>query len=183
MILDVLRKIHPLSDELADFIAKKVRFEKIRKKHVLLRAGEVARYIYFIQKGLVRCYYLHGGEEISSRFMPEEHVVAPIWSFFQRVESYEYVVAVEDCELYGMSYDDLEDCRKAFPEFNYIAFELMKRNYLKSEERLFLIRGRTASERYRLLLDRWPELVNRVPKKYIASYLDLTPWSLSRKDT
>ncbi|HTJ11628.1 MAG TPA: Crp/Fnr family transcriptional regulator [Dinghuibacter sp.] len=183
MILDVLRKIHPLSDDLSDFITRKVHFEKIRKKHVLLRAGEVARYIYFIQKGLVRCYYINGGEEISSRFMQENHVVSPIWSFFQQVESYEYVVAVEDCELYGMSYLDLEECRKRFPEFNFIAFELMKRNYLKSEERLFIIRGRTAAERYRLLQERWPELSNRVAKKHIASYLDLTPWSLSRKDT
>lgn len=183
MILDVLRKIHPVSDGLADFITRTVHFEKIRKKHVLLRAGEVARYIYFIQKGLVRCYYINGGEEISSRFMQENHVVSPIWSFFQQVESYEYVVAMEDCELYGMSYLDLEECRRQFPEFNFIAFELMKRNYLKSEERLFIIRGRTAAERYRILQERWPELLNRVPKKYIASYLDLTPWSLSRKDT
>ncbi|TDW96980.1 Crp/Fnr family transcriptional regulator [Dinghuibacter silviterrae] len=183
MIIDYLNSIYPMSEELKEYLSKVVRFQEVKRKQFLLKEGQVSRDIYFIWKGIVRCYYvLDTGEEVSARFMMEGNAVAPILSFFQQVQSYESLIAFEDCELYALSYEDMEYCRRKYLEFNFIAFELIKRNYLQSEERLLIIRRRTAEERYNLLRDRWPKLLQRVPKKHIASYLDLAPWSISRKD-
>ena len=124
---------------------------------------------------------MEDGKEVSARFMLEGNPVAPILSFFQQVESYESLVALEDCELYALSYDDMEHARRKYLEFNFIAFELIRRNYLQSEERLLMIRCRTADERLAFLRERWPQLLERVPKKLIASYVDLTPSVMSRK--
>ena len=182
MIIEYLHSIRPLSPELEDHLSKILRFERYKKKEILLREGQVSRNIYFIWKGLVRCYYMmEDGQEVSARFMLEGHTVAPIISFFLQVESYESLIALEDCELYAMSFQDFEDTRERFVEFNYHAFELIKQNYLESEERLLMIRRRKAEERYAILVDRWPQLLARVPKRLIASYLDLAPSQMSRK--
>lgn len=182
MIIDYLNAIYPMSEELTTYLSKVVQFQKVKKKEFLLREGQVSRHIYIIWKGLVRCYYtMEDGREVSARFMLEGDPVAPILSFFQQVESYESLVAFEDCELYALSYEDMEYARRNYLEFNFIAFELIKRNYQQSEERLLIIRCRTAEERYALLRKRWPELLNRVPKRLVASYIDLAPSAMSRK--
>jgi CRP-like cAMP-binding protein len=182
MIIEYLNAIYPMSDGLTDYLLKVVSFQKVKKKQFLLRQGQVSRHIYIIWKGIVRCYYtMEDGKEVSARFMLEGNPVAPILSFFQQVESYESLVALEDCELYALSYEDMEYARRIYLEFNFIAFELIRRNYLQSEERLLMIRCRTADERLAFLKERWPQLLERVPKKLIASYIDLTPSVMSRK--
>lgn len=182
MIIKYLDSLRPLSDELKEHLTKVITFQRYKKKDIILQQGQVARHIYFIWKGMVRCFYtMDDGQEVSARFMLEGHAVAPILSFFKQVESYETLVAFEDCELYGMSFEDLEDTRQRFVEFNFHAFLLITRNYLESEERLLMIRRRTANERYAILRERWPQLLERVPKRLIASYIDLAPSQMSRK--
>jgi CRP/FNR family transcriptional regulator, anaerobic regulatory protein len=182
MIIEYLSAIYPMTDELKAYLSKVVEFQTFKKKEFLLREGQVSRYIYIIWKGMVRCYYtLPDGQQVSARFMVEGDPVAPIHSFFKQVNSYESLMAFEDCELYAISYEHLQYVRKTFLEFNFIAFELIMRNYLKAEERLLIIRRRTAKERYELLREQWPGLLDRVPKRLIASYIDLAPSAMSRK--
>jgi len=182
MIIEYLNGIHSMSDELMEYLSRVVQHRTFKKKEFLLREGQVARHIYIISKGMIRCFYtLPDGQEVSARFMSEGDPVAPIVSFFKQVESYESLVAFEDCEVFSLSFEDMQYARKTYKEFNYIAFELIMRNYLKAEERLLIIRRRTAKERFALLRSGWPQLLQRVPKKLIASYIDLAPSQISRK--
>jgi CRP-like cAMP-binding protein len=179
-ILAHLASIYPLSDALRDYLVQVVEFRTLKRKDLLLRPGEQARHIYFIKKGILRCYYIKDGDEVSTWFMAEGNVITSVLSFFPQRPGFEYIQALEDCELYGISWDDLQYIYRNFLEFNFISRVLTERYYMQSEERLYSIRRRTARERYNYLVERWPELVLRVKQRYIASYMDLGPGTMSR---
>src|ERR1700722_19729831 len=85
-----LGSVYPISTDLKTAIKAKVRFLKVRKGQHLLRAGEINRNLYFISKGLLRCYYYtEDGTEVSTWFMWEHDVCVSINSFYQQIEGYE----------------------------------------------------------------------------------------------
>lgn len=172
-----------MSDECKERLASILRPKELPKKELLLRAGHICQHIYFIQKGLLRCFYYRNDVEISSWFMREGDVMVSVESFFGQKTSYESIQALEDCELYYISYKELQDIYRQFPEFNFIARVLTEKYYCLSEQRLYSIRMMRASERYEYLLEHHPELLLRVPAKYVASYLGITPEMLSKIKT
>ena len=87
---------------------------------------------------------------------------------------------MEDCTLIGIGYDELQNMYKKFHEMNFIARVLTEKYYTLSEQRLYSIRMLRAPERYKYLMDNFPELVQRVPSKYLASYLSVSEETLSR---
>ena len=179
-LIQYLDTIQPLSSGLRDHLSATVQAKVLKKKEFLLRAGRVCEYIYFIEKGLLRCFYLKDETEVSSWFMKEGDVAIAINSFFNQTPSYESIQAIEATQLYYISYEDLQLIYKLFPEFNIVARLLTQRYYSLSEERLYSIRMQRAEERYNFLLQNVPELVRRVPASYIASYLSITLETLSR---
>ncbi len=139
-----------------------------------------SRHIYFVKKGLVRSYYIQGEQEISSKFMKEGDIIVSASSFFLQKESYEFIQAIEDSQLLSLCYDELQFIYKNFTEFNIISRVLTTKSYLLSEQRLYFIRMKQAADRYKLMLEHFPELVLRVPAKYLASYLGISEETLSR---
>ncbi|HWV65077.1 Crp/Fnr family transcriptional regulator, partial [Chitinophaga sp.] len=129
---------------------------------------------------LLRAYYEKGTEEITSWFMMENDFFISVLSFFRRIKSYETIVTMEDCELVYISYDDLIDLYATSLEFNIIGRKLTEYYYCKSEKRLLAIRKQTAVERVEFLMQNNPALIDRVPLKYIASYLGVTRETFSR---
>ena len=183
LLLQNLESIHPMSEGCKEHLLTILREKEIAKKELLLRAGHICQHIYFIQKGLLRCFYYRNDVEISSWFMREGDVMVSVESFFHQKTSYESIQALEDCELYYISYKELQDIYRRFPEFNFIARVLTEKYYCLSEQRLYSIRMMRATERYEYLLEQHPELLLRVPAKYIASYLGITPEMLSKIKT
>ena len=179
-LLRYLESIYPISEECRFRLTSILRLKEIAKKELLLRAGHICQHIYFIQKGLLRCYYYKHEVEISSWFMREGDVVVSVESFFHQATSYESIQALEDSELYYISYKELQQIYREFPEFNFIARVLTEKYYCLSEQRLYSIRMMRASERYEHLSEHHPELILRVPAKYLASYLGITPEMLSK---
>ena len=183
LLLQNLESIYPMSEGCKEHLLTILREKEIAKKELLLRAGHICQHIYFIQKGLLRCFYYRNDVEISSWFMREGDVMVSVESFFHQKTSYESIQALEDCELYYISYKELQDIYRRFPEFNFIARVLTEKYYCLSEQRLYSIRMMRATERYEYLLEQHPELLLRVPAKYIASYLGITPEMLSKIKT
>jgi len=153
---------------------------EVSKKTYLLREGHICYNIYFIQKGLVRCFYTKDEKDISSWFMKEGDVIVSVESFFSQTVSYENIQALEDCMIYYLSYDDLQIAYNTFPEFNFIGRVLTEKYYKLSEQRLYSLRMQRAFEKYQYLLVNFPQLIQRVPSKYISSYLGITEETLSR---
>jgi CRP-like cAMP-binding protein len=88
-LLNYLNGIHPLSENLVDFLSRTLKTKKLLKKDYLLKRGHVSRDICFINKGLLRCFYLVDNKEVCSWFMKEGDVIVSVESFFSQTESYE----------------------------------------------------------------------------------------------
>jgi CRP/FNR family transcriptional regulator, anaerobic regulatory protein len=146
---------------------------------LILKAGHICQHIYFIERGLLRCFYLNNDQEVCSWFMKEGDVIASVESFFEQKESYEYIQALEDSTLHYISFRDLDFIYKNFSEFNYIGRELVQKYYKLSEQRLYSLRMQRGLERFESLRQNDPDLVQRVEQKYLASYLGITEQYLS----
>lgn len=179
-LFTLLSQLGPVSEDLKSQISAKLQFVSIKRKQTVLIQGRVCDHLFFVSKGLLRAYYEKDAEEITSWFMMENDFFISVLSFFRRIKSYETIVAMEDCELVYISYDDLMDLYATSLEFNIIGRKLTEHYYCKSEERLLAIRKQTAVERVEFLMQNSPGLIDRVPLKYIASYLGVTRETFSR---
>ena len=107
-------------------------------------------------------------------------IIVSTSSFFLQLPSKGFVQAIEDSEVISISKKDLAFCYANFPESNAIAREVMEKSFIESEKRMTLLKIKDATERYRATLQQFPELVQRVPVRYLASYLDMNFETLSR---
>ena len=179
-LLTAVQALLPVSPALEAALNSALRREEWPARHQLLKPGQVAHHLYFVEKGLVRGYALHAGQEISSWFMSESDFVISIVSFFTRQPSTEYLELLEPSVVYSISHTLLEELYHAFPEFNYVGRVLTERYYVLSEQRAYQLRTLSARERYAQLMRDQPNLAQRVPLKYLASHLGITPETLSR---
>lgn len=179
LLLQFLSAVHPLSPGLQGYLASVIQYRELSKKDYLLKAGHVCRDIYFIESGLLRCYYTKGDIEICSWFMKELDVIVSIESFYGRTPSHENIQALEDCTLYYISYEQLYHAYREYPEFNWVGRELTQNYYRLWAKQLYGLRMQQAPERYAWLLEQHPELIQRVPAKYLASWLGITEVMLS----
>ena len=179
-LLQFLESVHPLSDELKQHLIVILKEKQLVKKEYLLKAGHVSRSICFITQGLLRCFYIKEEQEVSSWFMKEGDIMISVESFFRQEASYESIQALENCSLFYVSYDELQYIYRRFPEFNFIGRVLLEKYYMLSERRLYSLRMQRSHERYEYLLQHHPDLLLRVPAKYLASYLGLTEVTMSK---
>lgn len=179
-LIAAIRTLIPISSELENALAAIVQYESLPARHQLLKPGQVARRIYFLETGLVRGYALQAGQEISSWFMCEGDFVISIVSFFTQQPSTEYLELLESSTLHSIEYTQLDKLYRTFPEFNYVGRVLTERYYVQSEQRAYQLRTLPAKERYAQIVQDFPFLLQRVPLKYLASHLGMTPETLSR---
>lgn len=179
-LLCLLGSIHPLSPALLQFLTLHVKEKSFLKKEFLLKSGHISRHIYFIESGLMRCFYRRGDSEVSSWFMKEGDLIVSIESFFLQQPSYEAIQALEDSVLYYIDYSELQAIYKEFPEFNFIGRVLTEKYYILWARQLYGLRMQQAPERYQWLLENHPDLILRVPAKYLSSWLGITEVMLSK---
>lgn len=179
-LLAYLGLIHPLSENIIEYLHKNLKEMEVPKKKFILRKGRVCTNIYFVKEGLLRCFYVKNEKEINSWFMEESDVIISVESFFNQTRSYENIQALEDCLLYYINYNQLQYLYNNFPEFNFVGRVLIEKYYKLSEQRLYSLRMQRAAEKYSFIMNHSPRIIQRVPSKYIASYLGITEETLSR---
>lgn len=180
-LLNMLNALQPLSPALIAHLSSVLKEKQFSKKEYLLREGQISSNVYFIQDGLIKaCYINTKGEEITNWFMKENDVIFSVESFLEQTPGYEYIVAVEDSTAWYISYQELQALYREFPEFNYHGRVLTEKYYMLSLRREFSIKKKTSMERYQLLLENEPHLLNRASLHDIASYLGMTPEVLSK---
>ncbi len=179
-LLQYLNSLFPLSNALYKHLSDTLKSKKYFKKDFLLKASHVSDKIFFIESGLVRCFYDKHEKEVCSWFMKEKDCIISVESFFQQKQSYENIQALEDTNTFYIEYDELQFIYQNFPEFNFTGRVLTEKYYDLSEQRLYSLRMQNASERYQFLMENYPELIQRVPSKYLASYLGVAEETLSR---
>ena len=179
-LLTLLASIQPLSRGSQEYLGKVLKHRRILKKEFLLRAGDVSKSVYFITEGLIRAYYFKGPKEVNSWFMKEGDMSLSIESFYDQKPSYESIQALEDCDVYSIDFPELEYMYRTYPEFNVIGRVLTIKYHKLWAQQLYSIRAHNAKARYDWLRENHPDLLLRVPAKYIASYLDVTEVTLSK---
>lgn len=179
-LLNLLQTLHPLSYELRDVLTRMLRRDTFSRKQWLLQPNQVSDRLYFVEKGVVRGYYLKDGREVTSWFMREGDFLISIVSFYARQPAREYIELLEDGVIWSITYAQLQQLYRDFPEFNTVGRLLTEKYYVLSELCTLNLRMQTATERYQQLLTDFPDIFGRVPLKYIASHLGISPETLSR---
>ncbi|QEC69297.1 Crp/Fnr family transcriptional regulator [Panacibacter ginsenosidivorans] len=179
-LFQLLRPVCPLSDELVQYLSHAFEYRHIKKGDYLLKEGQVCRHMFFIESGLVRYFLYRGEKEVVTRFQTEGNMVISHESFYDQVPSDENIVALEDCEVYRISYEDLMHVYDHYPDALVLRAKLTERYYRILWKCFINTRLNTAQERYRFFIDNFPQWVNRVPEKDIAAFLGITPSHFSR---
>ena len=155
--------------------------KKLRRKQFLLQEGEVARYNAFVEKGCLRAYSIDDeGEEHIVQFAIEDWWIGDMYSMLENQPSNLNIEAMEDSELLLIDKASYERLCDAVPKFERFFRLLLQANYVASHRRIMQSISASAEERYLKFLKSYPAITSRVPQGQIASYLGITPQSLSR---
>lgn len=177
---EFVTRYYPVREQALRYIDEHTFQVEIEKGGLLVKSGELCPNLYLVLKGVLRGYCENKRKQITTWITAENELVTSIRSFDFQKPSVENIQALEDCTLIAVSYQDLHHLYENFMEMNIIARKILEQYYREAEERAFISRLTSASEKYEhFLATKW-ELHNRIPLKYIASYLGVTLETLSR---
>jgi len=156
--------------------------KKLRKKQYLLQEGDVCKYIAFVEKGLLRSYTINDkGQEHINQFAFEGWWIADQFSYLTGEPSRYNIEAMEDCELLLLSKQSEEQMLQQIPKFERYFRILLQNNLVATQKRLASSLSQSAEERYSELIQDCPStLPHRIPQHMLASFLGITPETLSR---
>src|SRR5690554_3485794 len=149
-------------------------------KTILLQEGQVARTMFFIEKGCLRTWVNNDGKEITTQFFFEGDKVSSIESFRSAQPSLYSIESLEPCILQTISQKDFHDALEDLPELKKEMQEHLFRRLLKSQKTFYSFLKNSPQQRYQELLEEYPHIIQRIRQHYIASYLVITSVSLSR---
>lgn len=154
--------------------------KEIPSKTILLQEGEISKNIFFIKKGCLREWFNKDGKDITFQFFFEGQPVASIDSFINQKPSLFNIESIEPTTIISIGKADFEKLLNAYPQFKNGFYDFIFQRF-RVYGQLFLSRIKdTPQERYEDLIKNHPEIIRRVPQHYIASFLGITPISLSR---
>jgi len=156
---------------------------KFAKNEKILDEGEVCEYIYWIAKGLVRQFYYKNGKEMTEYMATENHICMCIESLFNEKPTHLQVIALEPTIIFALPKKQLEAVAMKSVNIQILYRKILEESLILSQIRADMLRFESAIDRYQKLVKRSPQLVMRAPLVYIASYLQMTPETLSRVRT
>jgi CRP-like cAMP-binding protein len=180
LLFQYFRKYNPLSKEAEQAIAEISNILTIKKNKDLQPIGHTCKTIYFIQKGVARIYYFKDGIDITESFFFENSIIARVESLFTGKPSRKAIQILEDAEIVAINANQLFKLYDSFPEIERLFRKIFEAAYVDTVNRIEGIQFHTAEERYKALLSEAPNVLMKVPLKYVASYLGITQVSLSR---
>jgi CRP-like cAMP-binding protein len=181
LFLDYLRKFVNLTDE--EYVKCILPIAKIRrfgKREFLTKAGEVENYFNFVIKGLVRKFYKKNNHEINTQISMEGHIILSQESFHSRTPSEYYIETVEPSVFISIQFDDLENLYTQSKKMEHLGRLVITHTMMIKDKWQMQMVKMTPRERFLNFVMKNPELLQRVPQKYLASYLNIKPETFSR---
>ncbi|SHF14737.1 Crp/Fnr family transcriptional regulator [Pedobacter caeni] len=179
-ISQILTEIYPLPPESITKMCEYINEVSYPKGHIILRAGKIEKKTFFIKKGVVRAFATPGENDITFWFGEEGETVLSMQSYVENNKGYEHVELLENCDFYEVHIRDLQELFKTDIHISNWGRKLAEKELVKIEKRLISRELQSAKQRYDELICTRPSLLQRVPLKFIASYLGITQVSLSR---
>lgn len=181
LLKDYLRKFIDLpDDEFNSVLLPFIKIRKFDKREILTKAGETENYFNFILKGLIRKYYKKGRDEINTQISFEGHIIHSQESFHSRKPSEYFVEAIEPSVVASITYDDLESVFARTQKMEHMGRLVITHTMILKDRWQMQLVKMTPRERFINFVTRNPELMQRVPQKYLASYLNIKPETFSR---
>jgi CRP-like cAMP-binding protein len=179
-LFSYFKRIQPLSREAIAALEGACTALTVRKGKDLQSIGQTCRTIYFIEKGCARIYYFKGDTDVTEYFAFENNIIARVESLFTGMPSRKGIQILEDSDIIAINAVALNALYNQYPEIERLMRRITEAGYVETVNRLESLQFHTAEERYQALVQEHPEIIQRVPQKFIASYLGITPVSLSR---
>ncbi len=177
---ELARKYTTMTHEELDVLENLLVPMKFAKGEIVLQAGDVSKHLYYIEKGLVRLFYYKNGKELTEYMAVEGSIVICIESLFNEEPSRLQIQTLEPTVLYAIPKKQLEVVASHHGNIQVLYSRILEEVLKRSQVYADLLRFETAQERYKRMCKLMPQLILRAPLLYVASFLQMTPETLSR---
>lgn len=179
--IEYILQFGSLNQQQIDFILRKATEIELQKNEYFLEAGNVPNRVGFILDGIIRiCYYNNKGDEITKYFFEERYLIIDPRSLEHNIPYSAYQQTVTDCKLIVITKQDWNEIAATIVGWDTIIQKIFSKNLAQKIDRLSQQVSQDATTRYLTFMEKYPNLINRIPLSYIASYLGITQSSLSR---
>ena len=177
---ELARRYSTMTHDELDILESIIVPQKYAKGEMILKEGDICRQFLYIDKGLVRQFYFKQGKEFTEHLGQEQTIVMCIESLFKEEPTKLQVEALEPTTVYALPKADLERVAMHNVNIQILYRKILEESLIISQIHADLVRFETAQDRYKKLCKLCPQVVLRAPLVYIASYLQMTPETLSR---
>lgn len=177
---ELARKYSTMTHEELDTLESILVPMKFAKGEMILKEGEVCENIYYIEHGLVRQFYFKNGKQITEHLGEDRTVFMCIESLFREEATKLQVEAIEPTTVYALPKLRLEQVALHNVNIQILYRKILEESLIISQVHADLVRFETAQDRYKKMCKLSPQVILRAPLVYIASYLQMTPETLSR---
>lgn len=177
---ELARRFSTMTHDELDILESVLVPMRFAKGEMILREGEVCRNIYYIEKGLVRQFYFKKDKDITENMAVEGSIVMCIESLFKEDPTLLQIKAIEPAIIYALPKAKLEQVALHNVNIQILYRKILEESLIQSQIHADMVRFETAKNRYLRLYKMSPKLILRAPLVYIASYLQMTPETLSR---
>lgn len=177
---ELARRYSTMTHDELDILESIIVPQKYAKGEMILKEGDICRQFLYIDKGLVRQFYFKHGKEVTEHLGQEHTIVMCIESLFKEEPTKLQVEALEPTTVHALPKADLERVAMHNVNIQILYRKMLEESLIVSQIHADLVRFETAQDRYKKLCKLCPQVVLRAPLVYIASYLQMTPETLSR---
>lgn len=179
--IEFLNKFIPITQEEYDsLILPCVVKRQFEKKSIITQAGEIENYMNFVDRGLVRKYYKRENDEINTQISYEGHIIHAQESFHSRTPSEYTIETIEPCEFSSITFECLEKIYSSSEKMQQLGRLVITATMVLKDKWQSQLVKLSPRERFINFVTKHPELMQRVPQKYLASYLNIKPETFSR---
>jgi len=180
-ILKNVSRFIELTPEETRYFVSLLKHKKIRKRQYLVQEGNITRYQYFVNEGCLRTFHTDDkGMEHNVQFSIEGWWTGDMYSFLTQTPGKYNIIAIEDSDLSCMDSEAQELLYTKVPKFEKFFRNLLQNAFIALQERILSGMSESAEERYLNFRKKYSEMDKRIPQNQIASFLGITPESLSR---
>lgn len=177
---DYLKKYFPVTDQQAELLLGYCELRRFPAKSMILVEGEQENYLNLVLSGLVRKYVTRGKAEFTTQLATEGHIFDAEISYITRIPSIVNLQALEPTTVLSLHIDKMNALLESVPGADMLGIQLVSSMFIQKDERHYRQLMQSTRERFLNYVENNPHMLQRVPQKYLASYLNIKPETFSR---